>query len=288
MATNLETVRDAPQGNTDTSGASTSKKKQPLQLINWFFTFNNYDNQDIDMLETTFRQLCKSFCFQEEIGAITGTKHLQGVITLKEKMRHTELGLSKKIHWEKVASIKDAYLYCCKTESRNGRLIYMNYTPPREIKCIKESDLRPFQSEILRLSKLEPDGRTIYWIIDEIGNTGKSQFCRFMALRYNAFVIQGGKLGDIMNMVFNEDMNSVYTCIIDIPRCNKNNVSYASIECILNGMITNTKFETGRKIFNPPHIFVFSNFYPDTEKLSNDRWKLFEINNNFELKKLEC
>jgi len=44
-------------------------------------------------------------------------------------------------------------------------------------------------------------------------------------------------------------------------------------------MITNTKFETGVKVFNPPHIVVLSNEYPDTEKVSLDRWCIKEINN---------
>jgi hypothetical protein len=59
--------------------------------------------------------------------------------------------------------------------------------------------------------------------------------------------------------------------------CNQNKVSYSSIECIKNGMITNTKYETGFKVFNPPHVVVFSNFPPDEEKLSADRWNIKEI-----------
>ena len=43
-------------------------------------------------------------------------------------------------------------------------------------------------------------------------------------------------------------------------------------------MICNTKYETGMKLFNSPHLIVFSNFYPDTDKLSADRWKIALIN----------
>jgi len=44
-------------------------------------------------------------------------------------------------------------------------------------------------------------------------------------------------------------------------------------------MITNTKFETGLKVFNPPHIVVLANFPPREEKLSADRWKIYKIKN---------
>lgn len=72
-------------------------------------------------------------------------------------------------------------------------------------------------------------------------------------------------------------MNDVTMLIIDVPRNNGNNISYSAVECILNGMITNTKFETGVKVFNAPHVVVFSNYEPDTEKLSEDRWSIKKI-----------
>jgi len=99
-------------------------------------------------------------------------------------------------------------------------------------------------------------------------------------------VIQGGKMADIMNIIFNTNMDKINNMFIDIPRNNGNKVSYNSIECILNGMITNTKYETGTKVFNPPNIFVFSNFMPDTSSLSKDRWKIYTIKEKC-LKKLE-
>jgi hypothetical protein len=43
-------------------------------------------------------------------------------------------------------------------------------------------------------------------------------------------------------------------------------------------MICNTKYETGVKVFNSPHIFVFANFPPDKpDELSNDRWIIKEL-----------
>jgi len=46
------------------------------------------------------------------------------------------------------------------------------------------------------------------------------------------------------------------------------------LESIKNGLIVNTKYETGSKLFNSPHIIVFSNMSPDVSAMSMDRWKI--------------
>jgi len=260
--TTIETQETGGAGNT----------KQPLQLKSWFFTFNNYNNKDIEILETKFKQICKKFCFQEEVGK-EGTKHLQGCIELLKKSRWTSFGLNKRIHWEKTNNIDKAMEYCCKEDTRNGVVIKFGF--PKEIKIIEV--LKPWQKDIEDIFFTEPDGRSIHWYWENVGGVGKSSFCKYMYVKHKALVIQGGKLGDIMNLIFNTDMDRCSMVIIDIPRNNGNSVSYNSIECILNGMITNTKYETGTKVFNPPHVIVFSNFEPDLDKLSEDRWNVHEI-----------
>jgi hypothetical protein len=116
-------------------------------------------------------------------------------------------------------------LYC----SKDGKIT--KYGFPAEIKIIQ--NLYPYQKEIEDLCiNTEPDGRTCHWYWENNGNVGKSSFC----------------------------MDECRTIIIDIPRANQGHVSYNAIECILNGMITNTKYETGVKVFNPPHVICFANF----------------------------
>ena len=77
-----------------------------------------------------------------------------------------------------------------------------------------------------------------------------------MYIKHKCLVIQGGKLADIINIIYNVNMDEVNCLIIDVPRKNKNKVSYTAIECILNGMITNTKFETGIKVLIPEYCYI--------------------------------
>lgn len=261
----LETAGDAVIGNTNSPRIN--------QLLRWCFTFNNYTIEDIYEMETKFKEICKKYVFQEEIGK-EGTKHLQGAIWLKKKMRYSEFKLSKKIHWEQMRNEEASIKYCQKSETGTGNIY--TFGMPKPIKIIDK--LYKWQESIVDIYKTEPDGRTVYWRYDKIGGVGKSSFCKYMYVKYGAITIQGGKLADIMNIIFNLNMDNIKMLIIDVPRNNGNNISYSAVECILNGMITNTKFETGTKVFNPPHIVVFSNYEPDIEKLSEDRWNIEEIN----------
>lgn len=260
---------DAVDGNTN---------PRVSQLVKWFFTFNNYIENDIGELERVFQRICIKYVFQEETGEEEKTPHLQGSIWLKKAMRWSEFKLPKCIHWEKLRNEEASIEYCQKEKTRTGRIFKWGW--PKPIKVIEELyDWQKEAKEILLTSCEETTNRNVYWWWESTGNKGKSAFCKYMAVKHKTTVIQGGKLADIMNIIFNTDMDKCNSIIIDIPRCNKNNVSYAAIECILNGMITNTKYETGVKIFNPPQLLIFANFEPEfgIYNLSSDRWNIREI-----------
>jgi DNA-directed RNA polymerase subunit N (RpoN/RPB10) len=241
----------------------------------WCFTFNNYDLRIVEEMVPKFQELCDSFVMQQERGE-EGTPHIQGVISLKKKSRPLELGFDKTIHWEVARKVKQSYEYCCKEDTRDGKVWTHNYYIPRPIKIIK--NLYSWQKELEDIViNTMPDDRTVYWRWEPVGNTGKSAFCKYMHVKYGALVIRGGGCRDISNMILNTDMEQCRCVIIDIPRANGNNVSFKAIECIKDGFITNTKYETGIKAFNPPHLFIFSNFEPVCDDLSMDRWDIKRI-----------
>jgi len=264
--------KEGENGNTDLSLPT----KQPSQLMRWFFTYNNYPEDAIRLLESKFQKICTKYVFQEEVGE-TGTPHLQGSIWLWKPMRYTEFKLAPQIHWEKLRNEEASKAYCQKSATSIGEPYLWGW--PKAIKIIE--NLRPWQQSVVDYIDTIPDGRNLLWIHEDVGNTGKSSLCKYLYVTKGVIVIQGGKLADIMNIIFNINMDNVTCIIIDVPRKNKNNVSYGAIECILNGMITNTKYETGIKVFNPPHVIILSNFAPNTDDtLSADRWDIREIINN--------
>ena len=74
--------------------------------------------------------------------------------------------------------------------------------------------------------------------------------------------------------MFNANMDCTNLVVFDLPRNNGNKVSYSALEAIKNGLICNTKYETGNKLFNPPHILIFANDEPEWEAMSDDRFKV--------------
>lgn len=113
-----------------------------------------------------------------------------------------------------------------------------------------------------------PDTRKIIWIHDEVGNSGKSYF----ATHYNdkpSYYITGGKSSDIF---YGYKYESVV--FFDLARMKQDIVQYDVMENFKNGQFYSTKYESKTVKFNVPHVVVFSNFYPDTTKLSADRWDI--------------
>lgn len=260
------------------SGSGTNgNTKRASAAKHWCFTLNNYNLEHINILIQLFGSNGSKYIFQEETGA-NGTKHLQGYVAFSTKVRPSECCSVKEIHWEKTRNIKASQLYCCKSDTRTGE-IYSNMALPLEDRVdtrLSHLILSEWQQNIENIYKTTPDDRSVYWIVDLEGGKGKTLFCKYMQSRYrDVCVISATKSADIITLA--ENYYSTY--LIDIPRCIGEFCPFNAIEQLKNGFVTDCKLKKSARVINcaPPHIFVFSNFYPDKSKLSADRWKILEI-----------
>ena len=242
------------------------------------FVINNYTQEEVEKVKLfLLSEKCAKGGYGKEVGEKEGTPHLQGYVALKKKERKT--GLAKvpgfeRASFRKVRNEKALIEYI----QKDGDCFTVGL--PKPIKIIK--NLYGWQKDIEDIYLGEPDERTVYWYWDTNGNIGKSALIKYMIVKYKVLFCSGGKHSDIMNLVFNQDMDTCRGVFFDIPRANKGHVSYASLECIKNGMICNTKYETGTKVFNAPHVFIFANFPPDKpEEMSFDRWNIVNIGDIF-------
>ncbi|HTM83277.1 hypothetical protein, partial [Asticcacaulis sp.] len=139
---------------------------------------------------------------------------------------------------------------------------------------------RPWQQSLIDMVKGPPDDRSISLVIDPIGGNGKSFLSMYLKVHHNCSTVPVNmRTGlDIMRFVYCIPTSSCY--IVDLPRAvNKNQLQdmASCLEVIKSGMAYDDRYTYKEKLFEPPHIIIFSNHSLDTSLFSQDRWKIFNI-----------
>lgn len=244
--------------------------------FHWAFTWNNHPKNWKDFFEDR-RSIIEKFCAGEETCPTTGTPHIQGWIRLfKRNIPRTYLDLPKEIHWEKMykqATEAQNTAYCLK---KRTNILTWGIPVPYTISAPKT----PWMIELKNILLSEPDFRSIYWIWETTGNTGKTLFTKMMYLELEHVIFANGKGHDIRHCVadyLNKKGTHPRVILMDIPRINKDYISYEAIENVKNMAFYSGKYE-GTMVCGPnPHVIILANDRPDVTKLSDDRWKVGKI-----------
>lgn len=258
-----------------------NNKQSPKQISpakRWSFTCNNYTEIILDKIVPKLKHFCSCAFFSKEVGE-SGTPHLQGYLEFNKKDRPLTIFPKDQfpIHWELSKGSKEQNLNYCTKDSP----LAFTHGLPREIATIK--NLYPFQKKILYLYEEQvstQNDRSVLWFYGGT-NIGKTAFIKYMLVHYNCILGGSGKYSDIINLIFNQDMTKDRGVIFNLPLANQGKVSYSALEAIKDGLICNTKYEGGFKVFNSPPLIVMANYPPnDLSKLANDRWKIYKIDND--------
>lgn len=135
--------------------------------------------------------------------------------------------------------------------------------------------LLPWQQMLVDIIENDDRSRTVYWVVDTIGGGGKSLMAQYL-IRNNRGIIYNDFNYRDNSYIYNKEEIVVF----DIPRdTNLENCSLQFLEDLKNGYLISQKYEVRRKIFNIPHVVVFSNSMPVKEKLSLDRWHVLNMYN---------
>lgn len=264
--------------------AAEAGNSDQLRRVRWCFTLFNYEDK-IEWIKTKFILACKYLIFGEEECPDTKRKHLQGYFELKGKKNKKQIAKLIKGIWLFDAGGKrpEQEVYCSKDQN------YFEYEEKKKItmkeqlinECLQEYNnvnWKPWQQALIEKIEEKPDNRSIYWIWEEKGNVGKSFLCKYLALKYDAIICEG-KTNDILNQINLHIQNDKKpkVILIDSPRSHENYINYSCIEKVKNGLVYSGKYEGGVCAFPCPHVIIFANHEPDTEKMSNDRWKVVAI-----------
>lgn len=268
------------------------------QCAVWDCRFSASDDVNHLSIIDKFKSIAKKWAFQKEKGEKTGYVHFQCRISLIKKS-------TKKALLILFDDIKPEYLeptisdnlknnfYVLKEQTRiDGPWKDTDPAPkfiPKQFRNIKT--LYPFQKSIL---ESKPESRFVNMIYDSVGNKGKT-VSAFMAYLHNnaVYVPPMNDAQKIIEFIFCvidnlEDDKTPEMFVFDLPRSMSKDClygMYSAIEQLKTGFVYDTRYKGKFRWINTSSIWVFSNEMPDLNRLSADRWKIWEINNKNELVK---
>lgn len=268
-------------GNTSNPNLSPVTTNQPKDTKTraWFMTWNNHPTDFLTILQP-LEDECEKCAYQEETGE-NGTPHIQGCFYFKNARHFSAMKqIHRGIHWEKCKDILAGLAYCTKEDTRTGIIRFKNYAPEEKlIDPMEGVTIKPWQQQILDIIKTKPDRRTVNWFWDARGGTGKTSLAIHICMKHHGLLV-GGKALDVKCAVAKwvNEKKPFKVIIWNIPRSLEHCISFDAIESVKDGAFFSGKYESDMVMFNPVHVFCFSNFPPPTNMLSNDRWNIVEIN----------
>lgn len=123
--------------------------------------------------------------------------------------------------------------------------------------------------------------RTIWFVVDEKGNAGKTKFAHYMKVKYpGTLLLDHGKVADMSYHISHfEELAQLNIVILDSPRQSQSRFNYSVLEKLKNGRVFNTKYRVFDRFHPVPHIIVMTNHIPmiDSTVLSYDRVQILRL-----------
>jgi hypothetical protein len=243
------------QPDTALDGNTKDSRAKNIRSRYWFFTLNNHTNEEID----TMTQRLERYVFQEEIGE-NGTPHLQGYAMFNNARSFSSMKkICERAHWERVRNKEKAEEYCQKDDTATGRYWSKGIFIKKSLKLWQP--LPEWQNRICDILIEEPDSRKIHWVVDYIGNSGKSYLCKWIICNCPEAIVVDGKAADMKYIIGKREKEGkrTETILVDLARTEEGRISYKGIEQIKNGCFMSTKYECEMVVMETPRVIVFSN-----------------------------
>ena len=152
---------------------------------------------------------------------------------------------------------------------------------------VNEVVLRSWQKDAFDIFQQPPNDRTVVWIYDEHGNSGKSWFQNYIEsyFGYNRVFRCDLRIKhkDMCHILRKRSITTVDIFLFNDSRSIKGEEPnmYRILEDIKDGAATTSKYDNQViKFKNPNFVMVFSNSWPNRKHLSKDRWQIYEPTDN--------
>jgi hypothetical protein len=286
----------------------------------WFFTWEANAAQrklpSKEKLKAFLDQIADYGQFQEEVGEKKGNLHYQGCLELygprvsKKKLLDTFKDNFKNIGGLTISKVfsKDAVLaYTSKQETRQSATVYCGrkemFSTEIQALCNKEWQRDAFEfmksvkynddfPDVVRLRK-----RSIYWIEDSKGGSGKSEFLQWLRAGQKDLVCRLLPIDSVDRLVHAvteiSKHEKVDVFMIDDTRAQGDKTSFnnmfEAIERIKNGYVVSTMYgRYAEAMYARPQIIFCTNreIFGYLKSLSRDRWYHMKITDDHKLIKL--
>lgn len=140
---------------------------------------------------------------------------------------------------------------------------------------IVDGPLRIWQTDLTALIDEPADDRTVIFVVDTVGNTGKSWLTRYWySTRDDIQMLSVGKRDDLAYSI--DESKSLF--VFDVPRKCMEYFQYPIAEALKNQVVFSPKYESRIKLLcNKCHVVIFCNEQPDRNKMFADRYKVINI-----------
>ena len=152
--------------------------------------------------------------------------------------------------------------------------------------------MKLWQQEVLNLIE-KPSDREIIWIIGQRGNEGKTWIQKYIEQHFGKRRVFKTCIvkdpASLLHILSKRTLSCTDIFLLNIPRSfDISDVPYTVLEDIKDGQASSCKYNSKMlNICTPNVLIVFSNYWPLTNKLSNDRLKLYSIAKTEKLQPLD-
>lgn len=223
------------------------------------------------------------------IGPIRFQKHLNRIYKYMCKYDHANDDMLNLINkewcvldvWE-CRTIQEALLNATKAVEISAIIQCWNLKPRDRYKA--KNWIHPWQQDWHdRVMGGEGNYRSIDWIWESCGNTGKSYWAKEMFKRYpkEIYVLKQMGGAEKCATIIQNALSSGWTghcLIIDLPRNAEDKSIYEPLESIRDGMVTAVRYQGQTMCFDIAWVVVLANFTPNTFSMSQDRWRIHDHN----------
>lgn len=118
--------------------------------------------------------------------------------------------------------------------------------------------------------------RSIDFVVDPAGNSGKSWMCRYTLTKYpsETQILRVGKRDDLAHAI--DESKSVF--LFDVPRGQMEYFQYAVLEMLKDQLVFSPKYNSMMKMLaRVPYVAVFCNEHPKEDSMTDDRYNIIEV-----------